>query len=248
GPGKTPPRRERGEKAGGTKNRRTKDPAEKAARGADGDRHADALQEPARLRRVTVPQGVDQSQRQGDDHAQEQGLDRVPHDVVLDAGHAPHCPADVRGTAPAHRTVVDEQAQRHEKSQSLRKRPLPPAPSPRRRGGAEGNGGVVLSSPPNRGVGAVFLPLSAPGRGLGGGVCGSFQSPNRPLRVIFTLTFCESPALTASSVSSRCSRGERMRHVTGLMRRAAPSGGIGTVCVASPSTSSKPSGRISLIV
>src|SRR6266542_7158017 len=40
-------------------------------------------------------------------------------------------------------------------SETRRRKPLPPTPSPARRGGA------IL----------VFLPLSASGRGLGGGVC-----------------------------------------------------------------------------
>src|SRR5215510_5737844 len=47
--------------------------------------------------------------------------------------------------------------------------PLPPTPSPKRRGGAEGEQ-PERAPPPCNGAAAVFLPLSASGRGSGGGV------------------------------------------------------------------------------
>src|SRR5262249_47125449 len=47
---------------------------------------------------------------------------------------------------------------------------LPPTPSPKRRGGAEGDRRRACSSSPLRGVAAVFLPLSASGRGPRRGV------------------------------------------------------------------------------
>src|SRR5438067_1179147 len=77
--------------------------------------------------------------------------------------------ATVEGTDPAGRPVGwwDPSAS---PSQQLRE-PLPPTPSPKRRGGAE-----APASPPCWRPEPCLLPLSASGRGLGGGVLHSTQA------------------------------------------------------------------------
>src|SRR5262245_6061076 len=81
-----------------------------------------------------------------DQVADTRGPDKVA-DLVMDADPGQHelCPHPQR-INPANPASDDDQ--------SPRTRPLPPAPSPSRGGGAK----------------PVFLPLSASGRGLGGGV------------------------------------------------------------------------------
>src|SRR5215813_4903907 len=83
------------------------------------------------------------------------------------------CPAptgrSARSARPPSRYRFASRSNQDADSPDHARQPLPPTPSPKRRGGAEGEQPDRAPFPRN-GKAAVFLPLSASGRGLGGGV------------------------------------------------------------------------------
>src|SRR5262249_29281618 len=75
-----------------------------------------------------------------------------------------------RGSGEESRRQLRVVASLYEYSTDDTTKPLPPTPSPKRRGGAEGGTTRACSHLPALRLGAVFLPLSASGGGWGGGV------------------------------------------------------------------------------
>src|SRR5438094_327841 len=67
--------------------------------------------------RSIVPQGVDEAEAEGEEHAQAHALHAGLDDtVLLDVGEPAEGPAEVGRTAAAQGTVIDEPAERHRRA------------------------------------------------------------------------------------------------------------------------------------